>query len=56
MESLALVRETRVMSDLSSPELNEMAQQGSAEAIGALYDSYCQAVYRYLHMSGWVTG
>jgi RNA polymerase sigma-70 factor (ECF subfamily) len=38
------------MSDLSSPELIEKAQQGRAEAVGALYDSHCQAVYRYFHV------
>jgi RNA polymerase sigma-70 factor (ECF subfamily) len=50
MESLVLLRETRLMSDLSSPELIEKAQQGRAEAIGALYDSHCQAIYRYFHV------
>jgi RNA polymerase sigma-70 factor, ECF subfamily len=47
MESLALVRETTFMPNLSSPELIALAQRGNEEAIGALYDAHCQAVFRY---------
>jgi RNA polymerase sigma-70 factor (ECF subfamily) len=47
MESLALVRETAFMPNLSSPELIALAQRGNEEAIGALYDAHCQAVFRY---------
>lgn len=42
-----LVRETKVMPNLSSPELISLAQQGNDEAIGALYDAHCLAVLRY---------
>lgn len=47
MESFALVRETVFMPNLSSPELIALAQRGNEEAIGALYDAHCQAVFRY---------
>jgi RNA polymerase sigma-70 factor (ECF subfamily) len=47
MESVTLVREIKFKSDLSSLELITLAQQGDAEAIGALYDAHCQAVHRY---------
>ena len=47
MESLALVRETAFMPNLSSPELIALAQRGNEDAIGALYDAHCQAVFRY---------
>ena len=47
MESLALLRETSFMPNLSSPELIASAQGGNEEAIGALYDAHCQAVFRY---------
>ena len=48
MESLALVRETAFMPNLSNPELIALAQRGNEEAIGALYDAHCQAVFRYI--------
>jgi len=47
MESFALVRETAFMPNLSSPELIALAQRGNEEAIGALYDAHCQAIFRY---------
>ena len=47
MDSFALVRETAFMPNLSSPELIALAQRGNEEAIGALYDAHCQAVFRY---------
>lgn len=48
MESLTLVRrELTRMTDPSSSELIRLAQRGYEEAIGALYDAHCQAVFRY---------
>ena len=47
MASLAQVRETTLMPNLSGPELITLAQRGDMEAIGALYDVHCQAVFRY---------
>ena len=47
MASLAQVRETTFMPNLSSPELIALAQRGNEEAIGALYDAHSQAVFRY---------
>jgi len=47
MESLTLLRKITFMPNLSSPELIALAQQGNEEAIGALYDANCQAVFRY---------
>ena len=47
MESLALVRKIAFMPNLSSPEIVELAQRGNEEAIGTLYDTHCQAVFRY---------
>lgn len=47
MASLAPVREITFMHNLSSLELITLAQQGDGEAIGALYDVHCQAVFLY---------
>jgi len=47
MASLAPVRETTFMPDLSSPELIASAQRGNEEAIGTLYGAHSQAVFRY---------
>lgn len=47
MASLAVVRETTFMPNLSSLELITLAQRGDVEAIGALYDVHCQAVFLY---------
>ena len=47
MESLTLTRDITYMPNLSSLELIALAQQGDEEAIGALYDAHCQAVFRY---------
>jgi len=46
---VTLVRELRFMPHLSSLELIRLAQQGDAEAIGALYDAHCQTVLRYFN-------
>lgn len=43
----AAVRESVVMPELSNPKLITAAQRGSEEAVGALYDAHCQAVFRY---------
>ena len=47
MASAALVRKTTFMPNPSSLELIALAQRGDEEAIGALYDAQCQAVFRY---------
>jgi len=47
MESLTLARDIAHMPNLSSLELIALAQRGDEEAIGALYDAHCQAVFRY---------
>jgi RNA polymerase sigma-70 factor (ECF subfamily) len=47
MESLTLARDITHMPNLSSLELIALAQRGDEEAIGALYDAHCQAVFRY---------
>jgi RNA polymerase sigma-70 factor, ECF subfamily len=47
MESLTLARDLTFMPNLSSLEVLALAQRGNEEAIGALYDAHCQAVFRY---------
>ena len=47
MESLTLARDIPYMPNLSSLELIALAQRGDEQAIGALYDAHCQAVFRY---------
>lgn len=47
MESLTLAHEVALVPSLSNLELIALAQRGDEEAIGALYDTHCQAVFRY---------
>lgn len=47
MASLTLLREITFMANLFSPEVLALAQRGDEAAIGVLYDSHCQAVFRY---------
>jgi RNA polymerase sigma-70 factor (ECF subfamily) len=47
MASLAPVHEISIMTNDSGSELVALAQQGNEEAIGALYDLHCQAIFRY---------
>jgi RNA polymerase sigma-70 factor (ECF subfamily) len=47
METLTAVQMAKFQTSPSSVELVTLARQGEAEAIGALYDLHCQAVFRY---------
>ena len=44
---MTLLHETKFLPNRSSLALISTAQQGDAEAIGALYDAHCQTVLRY---------
>jgi RNA polymerase sigma-70 factor (ECF subfamily) len=47
METLTMIRKAKLMPQPSSSELVRLAQQGDEDAVGALYDLHCQAVFRY---------
>lgn len=47
MQTLTVVREVKCMTKPSNLELVTLAQRGNEEAIGALYDVHCQAIFRY---------
>jgi RNA polymerase sigma-70 factor (ECF subfamily) len=47
METLTAMREVKLLPGLSGAELVTLARRGDEEAIGALYDQHCQAVFRY---------
>jgi RNA polymerase sigma-70 factor (ECF subfamily) len=48
MRELSLTRRGTGMADVSRPDLVALAQQGDAQAIGALYDQHHLALFRYL--------
>jgi RNA polymerase sigma-70 factor (ECF subfamily) len=47
METLTVRRKASFMLNPSGAEFVVLAQQGDEQAIGALYDLHCQAVFRY---------
>jgi RNA polymerase sigma-70 factor (ECF subfamily) len=47
METLTAVRKAKFLPNPSSVELVTLARGGDEEAIGALYDLHCQAIFRY---------
>jgi len=47
METLTVIRKDKPMSQPSGSELVTSARRGDEDAIGALYDLHCQAVFRY---------